>query len=1020
MRRTAAIAPLARRNLRQVRTRVSSPIVVGRREELERLDEALTRAREGTASAYLITGDAGIGKTRFVEEVADRARALGWRVLSGGCVRLEGGALPFQPFMEAFREAVSSRAEPSTGEVLSEFGRRMLQSTGGEDTQGPGRSALSQLFELTLGLMRRLSTERPLLLVVEDIHWADRSTLDLLGFLTHNLRQDAIVLVITCRTDELPRRHKLLSYLAELSRGSHAHRFEIKPLKREEQCEQLMAIAGPELEPEQVERIWIRSEGNPFFAEELLASGAGPDLPDTLRDLLLARTAKLEVGSQAVVRLASVAGRQVSAEVLGQASELDIEAVEDGLREAVDHRILVVEAEGAEEVLAFRHALLREAVYGDMLPAQRRRLHAALARALENLPDAASDAILSSQIAHHWYSAREMTNALAAIAVAARSAERAWALPDALAHYERALEIWNLVSDPEVLAGCDRAELLASAGRVARPLDPAKAVSYIQSAIQLVDEGSDPVRAGLLYRRLSEYAWETLDHNLGLEGSAEALRLIPPEPPSSARAAALSCHGSSLGFVGRYKESSEVLQEAIVMSHELGARDIEGQALCALAGVLNDAEMCRQAREIGYEVGDHDLVSRASIVLAAVLCDEAPDQAIAVALEAFEHAQTHGFAMSRGGTDLCIAGYTMVAKGRWDEAEALSERAAGMTFTGLGGPDLAMVIAELEMGRGRFEEAARRLSSIRRALVRLGDPARQVSFFGLMTALALGRGEPNNARVAAAQAFRLPFSDLAPDYVGGVCVSALRAEADLAALARGRRGRGDVGECVTRGEDILSRARTLERDNRDGPPAQAQLARAYLAQCEAEWARLVESDSYELWKKTVAYWRECEVPYRLAYALVREAEAMLVVGLGRSRAAAGLTEAFDIASRLGAAPLGRRIEELARRSRIDLTRSTGGKTVASKSSHFGLSNRELEVLALLLEGRTNREIGATLFVSERTASAHVNHICNKLGVNSRGAAAAAAARIGVGKTAPDDSITRSLDEGADRPPYGGQ
>jgi len=194
------------------------------------------------------------------------------------------------------------------------------------------------------------------------------------------------VLVITCRTDELPRRHKLLSYLAELSRGSHAHRFEIKPLKREEQCEQLMAIAGPELEPEQVERIWIRSEAIRSFAEELLASGAGPDLPDTCATCFWREQRSWRSARRPWCGLASVAGRQVSAEVLGQASELDIEAVEDGLREAVDHRILVVEAEGAEEVLAFRHALLREAVYGDMLPAQRRRLHAALARRWRTFP----------------------------------------------------------------------------------------------------------------------------------------------------------------------------------------------------------------------------------------------------------------------------------------------------------------------------------------------------------------------------------------------------------------------------------------------------------------------------------------------------------------------------------------------------------------------------------------------------------------------------------------------------------
>ena len=306
--------------------RVSSPVLIGRSSELERLRGALHAAYAGQGSAFLIAGEAGVGKTRLVAEVVDLAVADGTVVLLGGCIDLGDGAIAYAPIAEALRGLVR-RLDPAELDRLLGAGRRELARLVpdlGPVPDGPASgldlgSAQGRLFELLLGLLERLATRAPVLFVVEDLHWSDRSTRDLLAFLIRNLRDAPVTLLCTYRSDELHRRHPLLPFLAELERTGRVERLELRPFDPRESAEQLRAIAGRDLDTDLIESIHARSGGNAFFAEELLVAAGddgGTELPSTLRDVLLARVALLGESTQEFLRIASAAGQRVDPELL--------------------------------------------------------------------------------------------------------------------------------------------------------------------------------------------------------------------------------------------------------------------------------------------------------------------------------------------------------------------------------------------------------------------------------------------------------------------------------------------------------------------------------------------------------------------------------------------------------------------------------------------------------------------------------------------------------------------------------
>lgn len=403
----------------------------------------------------LVAGDAGVGKTRLLTELTNLAEQRDMRVLVGGCMETGDVGLPYVPFVDAFRDL---GVRPDEAELVSSLvgtvpnlGRLLPALGEGRGSAPPPNDEFEQveLFGGVLSLLVRLSELAPLVLVIEDLHWADRSTRDLLAFLVRTLRSGRITLIASYRSDELHRRHPLRPLLGELVRISDIERIELPPFNRMELTEHLEALVGERVDAAAVDRILSRSEGNAFFSEELVAAGAISEevvLPEALADVLRDRIDGLSESAQELLKLASVAGRRVSHRLLAAAASHPEAELEVGLREAIAGQVMV--ADPMAETYRFRHALLQEAVYGDLLPGERRH-HGTYARLF-------AESGYAAELAHHCLAGHDLPGALAAMVRAATEATSVSAPAEALGHLTRALEIWEHVPDAAVVAGIER------------------------------------------------------------------------------------------------------------------------------------------------------------------------------------------------------------------------------------------------------------------------------------------------------------------------------------------------------------------------------------------------------------------------------------------------------------------------------------------------------------------------------------------------------------------------------------
>ncbi|MDV7218360.1 ATP-binding protein, partial [Streptomyces prunicolor] len=427
---------------------VAAAPLIGRDEELARLAGVLERARAGTAGAVLIAGDAGVGKTRVLDEVAVRAAGAGMTVLTGHCVDLGDVGLPYLPFTEILgvladdeRFAAALAAHPAVDRLLG-AGSDAARDAGGR----------LRLFEGIAGLLADLSDIAPLLLVLEDLHWADQSSRDLLRFLLSRgiLQRPAggapthrLAVFASYRADDLHRRHPLRPLLAELVRLPAVERLELRPMGDAEVARLVRALRTGPVPDGTVRRIVERAEGNAFYAEELLAASdmeAG-GVPSGLADVLLIRFEQLSDTAQQVLRTAAVAGRRVEYDLLRDAVRLPEDELESALREAVERQLLVP---GHGDTYSFRHALAREAVYADLLPGERSRQHGAFARLLASRGHPAESA---AERAHHYRESHDLAEALAASLEAADHAQRVGAPAEELRQLETVLDLWSSV-DP--------------------------------------------------------------------------------------------------------------------------------------------------------------------------------------------------------------------------------------------------------------------------------------------------------------------------------------------------------------------------------------------------------------------------------------------------------------------------------------------------------------------------------------------------------------------------------------------
>jgi DNA-binding CsgD family transcriptional regulator/tetratricopeptide (TPR) repeat protein len=985
--------------------RVASPTLVGRLEELELLEAARRRAADGAPAVVLVGGEAGVGKTRLVAELITRCAADGTRVLVGGCVPVGDGALPYVAIVEALRTLV---AEVGVDEVRGLTGPSwpelacLLPALGAPDRAGqPDQAAQVRLFELLLGLLGQLGEQVPLVLVVEDLHWADQSTRDLLAFMVRNLRRERMVLVVTYRDDE-PGQQRLGPFLAELDRGGPAQRLELPRLDRDETAGQLAGILGAAPAADLVDGVFARSEGNPYFTEELLAvvRSGSRQLPTTLRGLLRGRVDALSGPATQVLAVVAVAGRQVSHRLLARVAGLDDQALIEALRAAVANQLLV--AAPGEDGYDVRHALLREVIDADLLPGERARLHTGLAQALTEQPELAGvpPAGAAAELASHWDAAGEPAQALAARVRAGQAADAARAFPVAQRQYERALELWDQVPDPGRAAGLDQVELLTRAADAAGAAGrPHSALALLTTALAQLDPADAPVRAALLHMRRGGHRWDAGDEQACLAELEQAVRILPATP-SAERARVLAYYAQWLMLAGRPRGAVGHAEQALAVARMVGARAEEGHALDILGVCTDDIEHLVAARRVAEEVGNAEGVARAYLNLASTLSRRGRNrEALDIFRRGFAAARQLGLERAMGSFLAAALAMTLFELGDWEEcsrvaAEAL-DRGGSSLFR------LHEIKGRLEVGRGNFPAAREHLE----LAVRLSPSPFEASWpLDGLVELAIWEGRPDDARGAVDQASDAlkpydPQEALPPTEVAHIPGVGLRLEADCAELARAARSAAGVQEARRRAQPLVAMLRAMADPAADRGDAWLP---CYAALGEAEWSRLEGRPDPRLWQQAAERWERLEAAYPAAYARFRQVEALLAARAPRVRTESVLRAAHRAAVALGAEPLRREIELLASRGRLDLQEQAAARTAApeeppSAFAAFGLTRREAEVLILVAAGRTNRQIGQELFITPKTASIHVSRILAKLGVAGRGEAAAVAHRLGLDK-----------------------
>ena len=949
----------------------ASGALVGRVRELEALGRALDATHAGRGSTVLITGEAGIGKTRLASEVARRAGEVGFEVMLGRSMDLVGAELPYQPFVDALRR-------------------------GGHSLRLDARPPGSQLtvFEEALALLAERAAATPVLLILEDLHWADNSTLDLVIFLSHNLDGRRVLLLATYRADEPSVADRLHRLADGVRRSGSVLPLDLGPLTGDELAD-LLHAHGDALPTALTAAVIARAEGNPFFAEELAAAAGdlNGQLPPGLRSLLLRRMTKLDGATRDLLRLAAAAGHEVSYPVLRATGGLAEGDLRESLRQAVEHGLLV--AEQASGTFRFRHALLAEAVYATILPGEREDLHARLADELARGP-----APPTAELARHWAVAGRASEALVASVDAADQAEAVFGLAEALAHVERALVLWHAVPDAGHLGKWSLADLCSRGAELASQVGAAgRAVELARRAIELCGPRNTH-RAALLQVRLGEYLYETGEDEAALAALARAVEMVPARSPTAEHAYVLGSLAGGLMVSWRHADSLPIGERALGLARGVGAGEAEVRALTVVGSDLaylgrgeEGLVHLNQALKLAEEIGDYWGLDRAYVNLTDVLTMLGrPGESARLGLEGLDVLRRHGIESAVLGANTVEA---LFAIGEWAEADRLSA-AALRSIPDSFRPFLCLFRVALELGRGEVEPAREHL---RDALPARGQDRGQGIYEILVAELALCEYRWMDADRAVDSALAMVRSGHAQQLRVWYCAKGLRAQAELAALARARRDADAVGRSFERSRELITVAREAEAS------ATTPNAAAWLALAEAEYARACDAQRPELWSAAAAALDRVERGPLAAYCRRHEAEALVAAGASRTEAGGPLREAYAVAIRLGAGPLVREIELLAQRARIDVAvrdaPPTG--TVPSAEEVLGLTAREAEVLELLARGRTNREIAATLVISVRTAGIHVSHILRKLGVPNRLEAAAIAHRLAATAGHPERS-----------------
>jgi DNA-binding NarL/FixJ family response regulator len=957
----------------------------------------LAAAEGGQPVVMLISGDAGVGKTRLLAEVSAEAVGRGFAVLSGRCAELTD-TIPYLPLADALRGSSAALQDAlHTRPVLARLlpDREIVRQPG--DLPG---MAQQQLFGAVLGLLTELASAQPVLLVLEDLHWADRSTRDLVTFLSRVLRDERIALAVSYRSDDIYRGHPLRPVVAELTRLPSVTAIDVGPLAAVAMAEHLGDLSIGEPDRTAIDRVIRRAEGNPYFAEELLASApavsaqSGSELPSGLADLLLARTVDLSEAGQQVLRAAAVTGRRIDDDLVMRASGLAIGEYEAAVREAVAHQLLVPDGPTG---YAFRHALLREAIYNDLLPGERTRLHSRLAELLsdeQRLEDVTGSA---AELAVHCLASHDIPGAFAASIRAGQEAWRLAAPAEALRQFDQALGLWDRVEEAEKLAGFSRHKLAfrsalsaADSGRVSH------AVRQLRQLATAMERAGD-ADLRLLCRVKERLSYFLLDMDAdaeALEAARAAVEVLPADPPTWERAGALATHARALLSFPDTEPARARALEADAAASAARAPWLQADALSTLsvvrerAGLIDEAkatsaravELARTSDRAGVEMRAMSLLARVQL--------ESGDLAAAAGTAHLgaQRAVATGLSMAPFGLTLRYLHYLAhYCDGRWDHAQQIADMFP-VRVSNVAEARLSAMALFIDVARGGHRVAERRAWL---EPYQADDWLTDYIARGMLAEDAYWAGDLEGA-VSAVQATIAAAAGPDRDYGPQVIRPAAIGIAALADQARHARAAGQSdAEILAEARSLASIARASVQNNKWQVAASIGVdGRGWLARAEAELRRAEDDNDPQNWQAVLDAFGP-GFAYEAARSHWRLAEA-LAEASRRDEAQRNWQLAVAKADEMGATRLRQALAALGRRARLG-----AGSAAPLGSPLAALTSRELEVLRLLTAGRSNREIAAELFISDKTVSVHVSNILGKLGASSRTEAAAIAHDNGV-------------------------
>lgn len=986
-----------------------SHALVGRDAELARLRAAagLTTDPDTGLAGVLVSGDAGIGKSRLVAEIGHQATTADHRVVVGHCVGVGGSTLAWLPLVEVVA---------GLDELVPDIVRSTLATHPALHALRPGEGAVTgeepgRVAHAVHALLTEAARERPLLVVVEDVHWADHSSRDLLTLLLTRGFSTPVTLVVTYRSDDVHRRHPLHEVLTVWTRLPLVGRIDLGPLP-DAQMRRLVRSLGPATEGTDLSQVVDRSEGNPFFAEELVASGDTTSVD--LARLLRLRLDRLDDAARTVVRAASLAGGALEPELLAAVVDMDPDDLDAALHAAIDHHIL----ETAGGALRFRHSLLGETLAEELLPGARRRWHRAWIEALRARPDLGS----AADLARHAAATGDTETAVTAAVAAGDEALRVGGARDAQRLYEAALG-W-LDDDTE-----RRGRIALVASRAAdRAGDSVRAIDLLEEAVRDLDPAEHPVlRARLLARAAAKYTTLDLPSD-PVAMSSEAVALLPQEYDEECLTVALD-HLDVL-VNSRHVDAGAVADDLLLRAEHLG-----------MSRVVSRVRM-QQARLLAAT--DPDLAYQGLMTAAAD--ESAPDVLLptllrlgnldrnAGRLESAHAHYTRGVAVAErekrtwgpyGMECRLQAGRAAYELGRWDEAERLLTSPDDLPQPPRGFMESALVELLVARGEGGLEhrlDGTRDWWDVDALLVvgclggmidvlgRAGEATRLLEWVVTgVESLQRAWGPRTQAIVRITALLAGQSADLAADD---------RVPEDLLTALRQTTHRlaGQVGEIVPDlrippGPDGIGAVPAVAPVDEGSDPASAGGEREQVGPESRAWARRLEAELLRLdatassdevvdaWQRSVAAFADLPQVPEHARSLLRLAQALTAAGRAdEARVATAASRA--LATRLGARPV---LEALA------VLDAPAARAAGADSSHTAsvdspradsprttpLTPRESEVLALLERGRTNGQIAAELFISRKTASVHVSNILAKLGAATRGEAVSLARDAGL-------------------------